>query len=220
MARPNIQISGERLRDLRKKLFLTQRELGQKIGISEVRIAKIEQAESSGIYPSTLRALADAMSMRPDQLLVEIGVHAERDVRDGAIDPNDLRPVPEIPTFELAVAAGPWADVCEVAELHSPRQIADGRFRIRIKGDSMSPKFPHGTLVEFRHVPCGVEVEIGKNYYVQVDSMATFKHLEKADGDTLTLRALNKKKYPEPMIVRCAEVVRMARAIAIVVLQD
>jgi transcriptional regulator with XRE-family HTH domain len=214
----SIQIKGEEIRKLRLRLALTQEELARALNMSAAGIRRIESQDVTGVYPRVLRSLSEFTKEPIAKLLLDLSARAQSESDE--IDPMDIRPVPEIPTFELAVAAGPWADVCEIAELHSPRQIADGRFRIRIKGDSMTPKFPSGTLVEFRHIPCGVELEIGKNYYVQVDSMATFKHLEKSDIETLTLRALNKRKYPEPMIVQCRDVVRMAKAIAIVVPQD
>jgi len=68
------------------------------------------------------------------------------------IDPRDIEEVPDIPTFDLAVAAGEWTPTHEVAELNDPKQIRDGRFRIWIRGTSMEKTWLDGSLVEFKRI--------------------------------------------------------------------
>ncbi len=82
----------------------------------------------------------------------------------------------------------------------------------------MEKVWPDGSLVEFRLLKWdglleeGDRLETGQDYYVQKISEATFKRLEVIRDDELVFRAVNKKKYPVPMVVQREEIVRMARA--------
>jgi transcriptional regulator with XRE-family HTH domain len=209
-------ISGQKLRELRSRHALTQTEFGQKIGLSEPRVRQIESGEWSAVRPGVLRRLAEFMQKTPEEVSKELapgGVVRNGKISADNVDLSTMRPVPEIPTFNLAVAAGTWTEVAEVAELRDPGQVADGRFRIKIAGDSMTPAWPDGALVEFRCLRWGVdELIIGEDYYVQRDSEATFKRLVLLDEESMTFEALNRKKYPRPIVVQRADVVRMSRA--------
>jgi hypothetical protein len=134
---------------------------------------------------------------------------------DPNVEPYSEEQVPPVPEFELAVAAGHWTDVSDIAEVHQPGQIDHGFFRVRIRGDSMSPKYKDGAMIEFRCLRADRDgVIVGRDYYVQrSDGTATFKCVEEADEETLTLRARNQRKYPERMVVERGLVVRMALAI-------
>jgi transcriptional regulator with XRE-family HTH domain len=217
MAEGWIRIRGRELASARKKLRLTQREFGERIGLSEVRVRVIEKEDVAGVYPRTFRKVADALGMSTDELQLKLGVAtpAARLTSDN-LDLRTLHAAPEIPTFDLAVAAGNWVEVVQEGQVFDPCAIGHGRFRVHIDGDSMEPAYKHGILVEFRCLREGEdELEAGKDYYVQrADGTATFKRLEKISEDTLTLRALNKKKYKDPMPVARSEIVRMARAVA------
>lgn len=68
-----IQVSGPKLAKLRNRLALTQRELGEKIGVTETRVRHIERAESVGVYAPTFRKLAEATGMTVEQLRAAIG---------------------------------------------------------------------------------------------------------------------------------------------------
>ena len=59
---------GDRLRDLRKRSLLTQRQLADKSGVGVTTIIRIErnQVEPHG---STIRKLADALSVPPEELV-------------------------------------------------------------------------------------------------------------------------------------------------------
>jgi SOS-response transcriptional repressor LexA len=130
-----------------------------------------------------------------------------------------LRSVPAtVPTFDLSVAAGGWQEVLEVGELHDPGQIDRGLFRIRIRGDSMQPRWPNGSLVEFRCVRG--ELVVGRDYYVQREDEATFKRLVKATEEQLLLGAINRRKYPEPMIVDRHSLRRVAEAVFLLVVPE
>ena len=59
---------GDRLRDLRKRSLLTQRQLADKSGVGVTTIIRIErnQVEPQG---STIRKLAGALSVAPEELV-------------------------------------------------------------------------------------------------------------------------------------------------------
>ncbi len=59
---------GDRLRDLRKRALLTQKELADKSGVGVTTIVRIErnQVEPHG---STIRKLAEALEVEPQELV-------------------------------------------------------------------------------------------------------------------------------------------------------
>ena len=59
---------GDRLRDLRKRALLTQKELADRSGVGVTTIIRIErnQVEPQG---STIRMLAGALSVAPEELV-------------------------------------------------------------------------------------------------------------------------------------------------------
>lgn len=190
-------------------------------------------ARSSGIPRSTLngwfsqsrpdirgdnfKKLYSALQIDPDVIRDKLAV-SKPDPIDLNVDPYSEVKVYAVPVFDLAVAAGTWTEITDVIELFRPGQVDNGLFRIYIRGDSMHPRWPNGALVEFRCLRDGRdELEIGEDYYVQVDGQGTFKRLEKFDEETLVFRAINRRKYPSPMPARRAEVVRMAKAIHMIV---
>jgi transcriptional regulator with XRE-family HTH domain len=61
---------GERLRDLRKRALMSQRELAKRSGVGVTTIVRIErnQVEPHG---STIRKLAEALSVEPYELIKE-----------------------------------------------------------------------------------------------------------------------------------------------------
>lgn len=155
------------------------------------------------------------------------GVRREKDAMDAAtvgrtsdrewdenLDPYTEQRLPsEPPQFDLAVAAGAWTEVTDTAVLMQPGQIDAGIFRIWIRGDSMEKDWPNGALVEFRCLrQLRDALEAGRDYYVQVDGEATFKRLVKVDEENLTFAAVNKRKYPKPIVVGRSGIVRMAVA--------
>jgi SOS-response transcriptional repressor LexA len=136
---------------------------------------------------------------------------------DRNVEPYSEVQLVEIPLFDLAVAAGGWADVSDVeGAVCNPDQISQSLFRVRISGDSMQPAYKSGDVVEFRCVRVDVDgFEAGADFYVQQsDGTATFKRCEKAGEEIIVLRALNRKKYPRPMEVPRGLIVRAARAVA------
>jgi DNA-binding XRE family transcriptional regulator len=75
-------LSGDRVRAMRQRLFLTQAELGEKAGLHESTIRSIEADEgtpsrrSAGHHPSTIRNLAEALKCKPTDICEDVEVPA------------------------------------------------------------------------------------------------------------------------------------------------
>ena len=166
-----------------------------------VDIMLMEEGWPAGNNPPMVAALKRAKAA---ELSTPSGIDASSE-RSGDDDKS--------PRFALAVAAGPWTEVGELGVLWNEKQKNDGLFRIDISGDSMQPEYPDGSTVKFWCVRWGLdEMEVGKDYYVQRETDATFKRLIKIEEEQLTFVAVNRKKYPKPIIVRRDDITRLALA--------
>jgi transcriptional regulator with XRE-family HTH domain len=68
------RISGDRLRKVRDERLLSQRELAERAGLSPTTILKLETARVDEPHPRTIRKLADALEVDPDELLRGEGI--------------------------------------------------------------------------------------------------------------------------------------------------
>ena len=128
----------------------------------------------------------------------------------------------EIPLFDLPIAAGGWESVWDNQDAGHhicDKQLRQGVFRVRVRGDSMSPRYPDGCVVEFKCMmseqgtPDFDGLEVGKRYYVQLDDgSGTFKELAAIEPDHLLLRALN-RKYKTPLRADISRIQKLARAV-------
>ena len=65
-----MEVNVERLRELRREQVLSLRELEEKSGVSYNTIWRIEDGRQ-GAHPRTIRKLADALGVRPSELIME-----------------------------------------------------------------------------------------------------------------------------------------------------
>jgi transcriptional regulator with XRE-family HTH domain len=130
---------GERLRSVRKRSGLTQRELADSSGVSLSLIRKIEQGERDDTRMQTLRRLAVAMScplsalLGPDPRLPASGNgelwHPARQALLTTAGPQSIDPPPERSMYESLAAAVKLYHDNEYEQLARvlPQLIADGR---------------------------------------------------------------------------------------------
>jgi SOS-response transcriptional repressor LexA len=168
------------------------------------------------IRGTNLVKLAKALGKPREEIEAMLGIVEP----DENVEPFSEHPIGvEPPFFDLPIAASGWVSVTDNQDggYHvSPAQIAQGLFRVRVRGDSMQPKFPDGCIVEFKlmRTPEGVPdcgaVIVGKRYYVQLDDgTGTFKELAEYGADGLTLRAIN-RKYKKLLIAPLDRIQRLA----------
>lgn len=63
------RISGEKLREVRDRRLLSQRELAEKAGLSPTTILKLEDDRVKEPHPRTIRKLAQALEVDPAELV-------------------------------------------------------------------------------------------------------------------------------------------------------
>jgi transcriptional regulator with XRE-family HTH domain len=63
------RISGDRLRKVRDRRLLSQRELAERAGLSPTTILKLESGRVDEPHPRTIRKLADALEVDPAELV-------------------------------------------------------------------------------------------------------------------------------------------------------
>ena len=156
------------------------------------------------------------------------GMTSEAEVEN--VEPySETTLVAEIPFFDLPIAAGGWTQVTDNEDggyRLTTAQKQQGLFRVRVRGDSMMPKYPDGTIVEFKMLLTSdgmrdcTKLEIGKRYYVQLDDgMGTFKQLADCTREGLALLATN-RAYKKKLLAPFDRITRLAVAVARVDLDD
>lgn len=60
---------GDRIREYRKKLGLTQQELGEKLGLQKAAISKFERGHVQNIKRSTIQRMSEIFGCTPSELL-------------------------------------------------------------------------------------------------------------------------------------------------------
>ena len=214
----DMQHFGKKLKGLRERLGLSQPELAAKIGVSAKRVSDWEQMVQPAARGFNLVKLADALGITRAELEGET-----TETLDPNITPYSEREVPEIPLFDLPIAAGTMTALPEVEE-NDERQrlvLAHKRFRVKIRGDSMEKEYADESIVEFvclqwRQDGTVAGMEVGKDFYVQAAEEATFKRLKSFSNEELVFVAINRKKFPKDIRLKRIDVNRMAKAVAII----
>ena len=147
----------ERLREARKAASMTQKTLGDAVGVSQAAIQKIETGRAA--QTTKLLDIAKALRVRPEWL--SSGTGAMRADGDDDKKPSHINhDVFRVDILDLAVSAGPGIVNQEFVEiLHSveyapaeARHMFDGRKAeniriINVRGDSMSGTIEPGDLL-------------------------------------------------------------------------
>ena len=96
-------------------------------------------------------------------------------------------------------------------------QRRQGLFRVRIRGDSMRPRFMDGDLIEFKllctpeGLPDFERLHEGQAYYIQkVCGEGTFKICHKINPENIELIAIN-KRYKKPLVATIEEIVSIGK---------
>src|SRR4051794_30388855 len=113
MTERGTKIRGPLLRKLRTRLSLTQTELGEAIGLSEVRIRHIESAEDARMFPTPFRKLAEVAKMELTKLRETLGAEVTEELDINVHPFSEEKRPGEIPVFDIWVAAGRWVDISD-----------------------------------------------------------------------------------------------------------
>lgn len=185
----------ERLREARKAADMTQKTLGDAVGVSQAAIQKIETGRAA--QTTKLLDIAKALRVRPEWLSSGTGAmraDGDDDKRPSHINHDVFR----IDILDLAVSAGPGIVNQEFVEiLHSveyapaeARHMFDGRKAeniriINVRGDSMSGTIEPGDLL---FVDISVKSFDGDGIYAFLyDDTAHVKRLQKMKDKLLVI---------------------------------
>ncbi|MGX2288967.1 S24 family peptidase [Klebsiella pneumoniae] len=185
----------ERLREARKSADMTQKTLGDAVGVSQAAIQKIETGRAA--QTTKLLDIAKALRVRPEWL--SSGTGAMRADGDDDKKPSHINhDVFRVDILDLAVSAGPGIVNQEFVEiLHSveyapaeARHMFDGRKAeniriINVRGDSMSGTIEPGDLL---FVDISVKSFDGDGIYAFLyDDTAHVKRLQKMKDKLLVI---------------------------------
>ena len=189
---------------LRNAKLWAQPDLASAAEIDVNTVKRIEPRLSIGVHVATVRAIARALNVDPSEILADNEVVSlvavqQMDPFDNNVGRIPANPLP-IPEWSAEIACGHWID-CSTAALDPDTQMAiirAGRFRVRVMGDSMLPKYKPGACVQFRIVRMDEEaLQIGAHYYVQnSDGQCTLKVLKAIEEDEYVLAPTNRKYKP------------------------
>lgn len=185
----------ERLKEARNAQGLTQKALGELIGVSQAAIQKIETGKAG--QTTKLIDIARALKVRPEWLGSGLGAMKD-DGQPPSLPHSSSEDIYRLEVLNLTVSAGPGVVNSEFVEVlrsmeYAPedaRMMFDGRKAeqiriINVRGDSMSGTIEPGDLL---FVDIGVKKFDGDGIYAFLyDDTAHVKRLQKMKDKLLVI---------------------------------
>ena len=175
--------TGEMIKYYRKKLGLTQEELGNYVGVQKSAIAKYENGRIENLKRSTIEKLSELFGILPSELL---GISATNNVMSNTT--NVIGVVP----------AGTPLEAIEdiIGEIEYPSRFANKQvFALQIKGDSMNKVLPDGCIGLFEKTSTLENGEIGA-IMVNGDDATVKKFYRLTDSYVLEPVSFNPEQHP------------------------
>ena len=175
--------TGEMIKYYRKKLDLTQEELGNYVGVQKSAIAKYENGRIENLKRSTIEKLSELFGILPSELL---GISATNNVMS-----NTTNVIGVIP-------AGVPIEAIEdiIGEIEYPSRFANKEvFALQIKGDSMNKVLPDGCIGLFEKTSTLENGEIGA-IMVNGDDATIKKFYRLTDSYVLEPVSFNPEHHP------------------------
>lgn len=175
--------TGEMIKYYRKKLGLTQEELGNYVGVQKSAIAKYENGRIENLKRSTIEKLSELFGILPSELL---GISATNNVMS-----NTTNVIGVIP-------AGTPLEAIEdiIGEIEYPSRFANKEvFALQIKGDSMNKILPDGCIGLFEKTSTLENGEIGA-IMVNGDDATVKKFYRLTDSYVLEPVSFNPEQHP------------------------
>ena len=175
--------TGEMIKYYRKKLGLTQEELGNYVGVQKSAIAKYENGRIENLKRTTIEKLSELFDILPSELL---GISATNNVMTNTT--NVIGVVP----------AGTPLEAIEdiIGEIEYPSRFANKEvFALQIKGDSMNKVLPDGCIGLFEKTSTLENGEIGA-IMVNGDDATVKKFYRLTDSYVLEPVSFNPEHHP------------------------
>lgn len=204
----------ERLKEARNARGLTQKALGELIGISQAAIQKIETGKA--VQTTKLVDIARALKVRPEWLGSGLGAMTDDTIPPesewGRVDawdkntplPDDEVEVPFLKDIEFAAGNGSCTNEdyngfklrFSKATLRriGARTDGSGVLCFPARGNSMEPVIPDGATVA---INCDDKrIVDGKVYAINQDGWKRLKLLYRTGPDKLSIRSFNSEEHP------------------------
>ena len=175
--------TGELIKYYRKKLGLTQEELGNYVGVQKSAIAKYENGRIENLKRTTIEKLSELFGILPSELL---GISATNNVMSNTT--NVIGVVP----------AGTPLEAIEdiIGEIEYPSRFANKEvFALQIKGDSMNKVLPDGCIGLFEKTSTLENGEIGA-IMVNGDDATVKRFYRLTDSYVLEPLSFNPEQHP------------------------
>jgi transcriptional regulator with XRE-family HTH domain len=198
---------------LRKKLGLTQAQLAESVGVEQPTVQRWESGKREPDF-DTLTTLAQALGVDPADFF----------------DPSIIVPIGPKLFVKGNVQAGQWNEAFELPEEEwrefygRPDVTAnmEHRFGLRVIGDSMNMKYPHGSIVECVSLFGRAEAVPGKRVVVLREREdhkfeATIKKLVEQDGELWLVPESTNPAFRPIRLTEPEEGILETRIVAIVV---
>ncbi|WP_454962813.1 LexA family protein [Filifactor alocis] len=185
------QIVGRRIRESRKNIKMTMKELGDKVGLSEGNIQRYEMGKIKGVDINLIKKISEILNVSPKYLM---GWEDEK--KDDLSEYDNIMPITtkKVPLLgQIACGKPIYTDEDRESYIEVGTELkAD--FCLKATGDSMvNARIFDGDIVFIRKQPT---VENGEIAAVIIDDSATLKRVfYHPETDILELKAEN-PKYP------------------------
>ena len=192
------------MRRARKKAGLTQKELGDAVGVKQATISGLEKGDSrSSAY---LVQIARVCGVNADWLATGNGEMEGSVTPHPAMLESNVAPPPKLEGYVPVISwvqAGSWTEVCNVDAVSEemvprPPGSSDRTFALRVKGQSKVPKYEPGLII---YVDPEVLPFDGDDVVAVLteSNEATFKQFVEEPGIEKMLKARN-PAWPDPYI--------------------
>ena len=180
---------GEKIFSLRKAMELTQGALGEKIGVSRAAISQFELGETLP-SPTTLTKLSQALAFD----LAEIWQASPNP--STAEDEHRLLPFFPLAAYPSLVSfVDPTMQnvlhtvLARVPVLRLPRVDYEGAAVVEVQGDSMAPRYPHGSRYLIHPALEDLRFATGVYFFIFHRKSVLIRRIIANNGKTITLRA-------------------------------
>lgn len=181
---------GNRLRQIRKELGITQEELGRRLGIGKPAVSMIETGKQA-LSERNRNILVNDLNVNPDWLDTGRGAafNAPPDVSTFPSRSDRAVPLQHIPLYDLKATAGLVPLFCDDSVvpsdyIHIPNAPkCDGA--LYVTGDSMYPLLKSGDIVLYKQLHDLADIFFGDMYLISIEidgeEYVTVKYVHKSE---------------------------------------
>ena len=198
--------TGDRIKELRLSIGITQEELGNKVGVKKAAVNKWESGLTKNLKRSTIQKLSELFGVTPSYLMGMADIKNSQPLSK-PVRINVYGSIPAGVPLEAIQDIQDWEEIPEDWTKGGKQYIA-----LKVKGDSMYPKYLDGDTVI---IQLQQDCESGQDCACYVNGYeATLKTVIKTPGK-IELRPLNPnyppKTYKHPGEVRIVGSVKELR---------